>query len=344
MNGVTFNQHSNNSMSRRLDRKSFIRSVAVAGIGLGMLGRYGLQAKSFAPITGKRIGIIGLDTSHSEVFCRMINEMGAEGLGYRVTVAYHPASNRDVLNLVPSVSKALTDAGVTLVNSMDALLDACDVVLLETIDGGPHLEQVLPVFEAKKRVFIDKPLAASLPGARAIASASERYGTPFFSSSSLRFDPNVQQVMQGSVGKVNGADVYTPAELEESHLDMAWYAIHGLEMLYAVLGPGCQQVSRIYTPEADVVTGVWTDGRIGTVRGVRKWPVGIAGTAFGEKGTAPLGPFSDQAYRGLVTQIVQFFDTGIAPVKPADTLEMFAFMEAADRSRKRNGKAVALDV
>src|SRR5690606_38676934 len=99
---------------------------------------------------------------------------------------------------------------------------------------------------------------------------------------------------QGVVGRVNGADVYTPAELEENHLDMAWYAIHGLEMLYTVLGAGCQQVSRIYTPEADVITGVWADGRIGTVRGVRKWPVDIAGMAFGEKGTAPLGPFSDK--------------------------------------------------
>src|SRR5690606_29893086 len=136
----------------------------------------------------------------------------------------------------------------------------------------------------------------------------------------------------------------TPAELEENHPDMAWYAIHGLEMLYAVLGTGCKQVSRVYTPEADVVTGIWADGRIGTVRGVCKWPVGIAGTAFGEKGTATLGPFSDKAYEGLVSQIVRFFDTGIPPVRPSDTLEMFAFMEAADRSRKRNGKAVRLDV
>jgi len=331
-------------MNAILNRRTFIRSAVVAGVGLGMLGRYDVLGKALAPKAGKRIGIIGLDTSHSEVFCRMINGMGDAGLDFRVTVAYHPATNRDVLNLVPSVSKALTDQGVTLVDSMEKLLDTCDVVLLETIDGNPHLQQALPVFEAKKRVFIDKPLSASLAGAKAIVAASERYRTPFFSSSSLRFDPNVQQVMQGSIGRVNGADVYTPAELEEIHLDMAWYAIHGLEMLYAVLGPGCQRVSRTFTPDADMIMGVWADGRIGTVRGVRKWPVGIAGTAFGEKGTAPLGPFSDQAYQGLVSQIIQFFDTGVPPVNAADTLEMFAFMEAADRSKKRNGKAVRLDV
>src|SRR5699024_11183484 len=135
---------------------------------------------------------------------------------------------------------SLRKKGVEIVNSMDALLSACDAVLLETIDGGFHLEQVIPVFEAKKRVFIDKPLSATLKGARAIVDASERYVTPFFSSSSLRFDPNVQKVLSGSIGNVKGADVYTPAEVESRHLDMAWYAIHGLEMLYTVMGMGCE--------------------------------------------------------------------------------------------------------
>src|SRR5690606_37654980 len=153
---------------------------------------------------GKRIGIIGLDTSHSEVFTRMINDGGTDSDGFRVTIAYHPPTNRDVLNLSPSVSEDLKKMGVRIVDSMEALLSACDVVLLETIDGGPHLEQVIPVFEAGKRVFIDKPLSATWAGARDIVAASARYGTPFFSSSSLRFDPNVQQVISGSIGAVNG--------------------------------------------------------------------------------------------------------------------------------------------
>jgi len=323
-----------------LTRRAFIQAAALAsGAALALRGENGASA---SPVSGKRVGIIGLDTSHSEVFCRMINDLGAKGAGYRVTVAYHPPTNRDVLNLVPSVSKALTDMGIRLVDRMQDLLDACDVVLLETIDGHPHLEQATAVFEAGKPVFIDKPLSASLTGAKAIAAAAAHYGTPFFSSSSLRFDPNVQQVARGSIGRVIGADVYTPAEIDENHLDMAWYAIHGLEMLYTVLGPGCRQVSRYYTDEMDIVTGVWADGRIGTLRGVRKWPAGIAGTAFGERGTAPLGPFSDQAYQGLVAQILQFFDSGTPPVDPTVTLEMFAFMEAADRSRKRGGKMVKI--
>lgn len=327
-------------MDNSQNRRSFIKAAAALGIGLA--GATPAWAYSEGVPTGKRIGIIGLDTSHSEAFARMINALGADGLGYRVTVAYHPPANKDVLKLSPSISEALTRLGVKLVNSMDALLSECDAVLLETIHGQSHLAQARAVFEAKKRVFIDKPLSVSLEGAKAILAASEKNAVPFFSSSSLRFDPNVLKVAGGSIGRVIGADVFTPAELEKEHLDMAWYAIHGLEMLYAVMGPGCEKVSRLYTDEADVITGVWKDGRIGTVRGIRKWPVGIAGTAFGEKGTAPLGPFSDAAYNQLVRQIVRFFDTGTPPVAPADTLEMFAFMEAADKSRRKNGAMVKI--
>lgn len=324
------------------NRRAFVKAASVAIAGAGVLHHSLLQARPLAVAKGKRIGVIGLDTSHSEVFTRMINTGGAEMRGYQVVAAYHPATNRDILNLRPQMAAAVQKHGALLVNSMDELLDACDVVLLETIDGVPHLEQALPVLKAGKPVFIDKPLSATLEGAKAIVAASEKYKTPFFSSSSLRFDENVQKVRSGSIGRVTGADVFTPAEMEPSHLDMAWYALHGLEMLYAVLGRGCVSVTRLYQQDTDIIVGTWEDGRMGTVRGVRKWPVGIAGTAFGEKGTAALGPFSEAAYQQLVGQIIQFFDSKVPPVSAAETLELFAFMHAADESRRNQGRPVAL--
>ena len=307
----------------------------MAGTTLGLSGY--AAATTIRPGKVKRVGMVGLDTSHSQVFTRMINELHPAESSYRVTVAYQPPENRDIIGLYPKIADAVSKMGVKLVNSMEALLAACDVVMLETVDGVPHLDQALEIFKAGKRTFIDKPLSATRHGAQAIVEASEKYGVPFFSSSSLRFDPNVQQVVGGSIGRVLGADVFTPAKLESQHLDMAWYAIHGLEMLYTTLGPGCKRVSRIYTENADLITGIWNDGRMATIRGVRNHPAGIAGTAFGEKGTAPLGPFSQKVYLELVKQILSFFDTGIPPVSPAETLEMFAFMHAADESRRRNG-------
>ncbi len=290
---------------------------------------------------GKRIGIIGLDTSHSEVFTKMINSGEVAG-GYKVVAAY-PHGSPDIpeaLKIKPGVIAAVKNMGVEIVDSIDDLLKKVDVVLLETIDGRPHYEQALPVLKAGKRMFIDKPLAATLADAKKIFAASRKYNSPVFTSSALRFDPTVQKVVNGTIGKVTGADVYTPAVIEDRHLDMAWYGIHGVEMLFTVMGPGCKSVSRTYQEGTDLLVGTWEDGRIGTVRGIRTGSANIAGTAFGDKGIASLGPFS--SYVPLVDKIIAFFDTGVPPVSEAETLEIFHFMHAADVSRKEKGKLIPI--
>ncbi|UJH90101.1 hypothetical protein LZ575_14415 [Antarcticibacterium sp. 1MA-6-2] len=205
----------------------------------------------------------------------------------------------------------------------------------------PTMNRHYLVLRAGKRMFIDKPVAATLKDAKRIYTAANKFKTPIFTSSALRFDANVQKVVQGSIGKVMGADVYTPGALERGHLDLAWYAIHGVEMLFTVMGKGCTSVSRIHQQGTDVITGVWEDGRIGTVRAIREGASNIAGTAFGEKGIAPLGPFS--TYDPLIKQIISFFETGEPPVSEAETIEIFSFIKAADVSKEKDGLAINLN-
>jgi predicted dehydrogenase len=325
-----------------MNRRDFIYSSILSSSALAVHARDFSMSRQVE--NGKRIGIIGLDTSHSEVFTRMIHGGSSDMMGYRVVAAYGQGS-KDIpsaLQLKQGVTAKVREMGVEIVDSIGALLEKVDVVLLESNDGRVHLEQAMPVFKAGKRFFIDKPVAANLEGARAIFRAAEQHHTPIFSSSALRYDPNVRKVAEGAIGNVTGADVYTPAEIEPHHSDLAWYAIHGVEMLFSVMGPGCKSVSRTYRDGADVTVGVWDDGRIGTVRGIRNGASNIAGTAFGTKGISPLGPFA--GYEPLVKQIIAFFETGKVPVSPAETIEIFSFIEAADLSRRKDGKTVHLDV
>lgn len=326
---------------KSLNRRSFIKNSALAGAGIGFFHSAG--AFGFSTAThSKRIGIIGLDTSHSEVFTKIINNGGPEMAGYKVVAAY-PHGSKDIpaaLKVKPAIIEAVKAMGVEIVDSIAALIKRVDVVLLETVDGRPHLEQALPVMQAGKRMFIDKPMAATLEDVRKLYAASKKYQAPIFSSSALRYDANVIKVVSGSIGKVTGADVYTPAEIEPNHLDMAWYGIHGIEMLFTIMGPGCKTVTRIHQEGTDFLTGVWDDGRIGSVRAIRKGAKGIAGIAFGEKGIAPLGPFS--SYDPMISQIIDFFETGKPPVSEAETMEIFKFMHAADISRNRNGAPILL--
>lgn len=147
--------------------------------------------------------------------------------------------------------------GVEIVDSIDELLSKVDFVLLETNDGRPHFEQALPVLKAGKRMFIDKPIAHNLKDAERIFQASEKYKTPIFSSSALRYEDNLVKAKAGVYGKVLGVDVYTPAQIDPHHLDMAWYGIHGVEMLFSLMGAGCEEVIRTHTEGADVITGRW---------------------------------------------------------------------------------------
>lgn len=294
--------------------------------------------------TYQRVGIIGLDTSHSPAFAKVLNDPDAaeDVAGFRVVAAY-PYGSRDIessVSRIPQYTAELQEMGVEIVDSIDELLNKVDVVLLETNDGRPHYEQLLPVLKAGKRVFVDKPIAGSLTDAIRIFDAAEEYGIPIFSSSSLRYMANAQAVRNGALGKVTGAEAYSPAILEPTHPDLFWYGVHGVETLFTVMGTGCDSVQRIMNDGTDIVICTWSDGRIGTFRGIREGKAGYGGRAYGEEGIMDLGPY--EGYRPLVVEIVKYFRTGVPPIEPAETLEIFAFMEAADESKRQNGAVVQL--
>ncbi|GHB68972.1 Gfo/Idh/MocA family protein [Persicitalea jodogahamensis] len=324
-------------MKNTQDRRTFIKSATLAGIGLSYadFGNPGSAA-------GKRVGIIGLDTSHSVAFAKVLNaaEPNAAYQGYRVVAAY-PKGSSDIessTKRVPEYTETVKNLGVEIVNSIPDLLDKVDVVLLETNDGRPHLEQVLPVLKAGKRVFVDKPVAGSLTDAVAIFAASERYNVPLFSASSLRYIKGVQDLDKSTV---LGADTFSPATLEKTHPDLFWYGIHGVETLFTAMGAGCRSVKRIHTDLTDIVIGTWADGRVGTFRGTRSGKHEYGGTVFTQNGNVVLGPYA--GYEPLLQEIVKFFESGKPPVSSQETLEIYAFMEAADESKRQAGAAVTLE-
>ena len=284
-----------------------------------------------------KIGMIGLDTSHCLAFAELLNqqEPDPEVAGCRVVLVY-PKGSPDIessVTRVPDYTVKIKALGVEVCDDLDTMISQVDAVLLETNDGRPHLEQVAPVLKAHKPVFIDKPVAGSLADAIAIFELAKYYDTPVFSSSSLRFSKTVQEIRNGSIGNVMGCDTWSPCSLEATHPDLYWYGIHGCETLFTVMGAGCESVVRTSTRDFEQVTGVWSGGRIGTFRGIRAGGSGYGGTAFGSKSIASLGEYG--GYRPLVLEIVKFFRTGQPPVSAEETIDLYAFMEAADESKRQ---------
>jgi len=328
----------------RYSRRNFVRDAAALGMGLGFTHVSLPAFASGSEATSGRIGIIGLDTSHSIAFTKALNAADAADKykGFRVVAAY-PRGSADIessTKRIPGYIEDVKKLGVEIVDSIADLLKKVDFVLLETNDGRPHLEQGLEVMKAGKPLFIDKPVAGTLSDAIALYTLSEKLKVPFFSSSSLRYMESAQEAASGKVGKILGADCFSPATLEPTHPDLFWYGIHGVETLYTVMGTGCQSVTRTQTAGTEVVVGVWEDGRIGTFRGTRTGKHEYGGTAYGEKGPLTLGPY--KGYDNLLDRIIAFFKSGELPITPKETLEIYTFMEAADESKRKDGKAILL--
>ena len=293
-----------------------------------------------------RVGIIGTDTSHVPAFTKMLNDSSAPNFipGARVVAAYKGGS-KDIQQSISRVdnyaSEIASKYGVEIVPDIATLLAKVDAVMLTSVDGRPHLEQARPVIAAHKPLFIDKPLAASYSDAKEIARLAREAGVPWFSASSLRWS-EITETMK--FDDARSVIAWGPGPLEEHHqqLDLGWYAIHPIEILFTLLGPGCEEVSRIETADGDLITGKWKGGRTGAVQTLK--PYGSYGAVVFRAGGKVIQspPKPKTGYEELVSQIVKFFQTRQPPVDNEVTLEIFAFMDAAQRSKQSAGALVKL--
>ena len=297
-------------------------------------------ARAAEPVKPIRAGIIGLDTSHVVEFTKLLNNPKATGeLAEMKIVAAYPGGSQDIpssRDRVKGYTDTLRGMGVEIVDSIDELLKRVDVVLLESVDGRPHLAQARPVIAAGKPLFIDKPMAASLADAMRIFRLAKEKNVPCFSASSLRFGAGVQGVRNGTAGfgDVRSCTAWGPVHVEPHHPELFWYGIHGVETLFTIMGPGCKTVTRV---APDKVVGVWKDGR----QGIFLAKEGYGAKVEGSKKSGEAGKY--EGYKPLVVEIVKFFKTGKPPVDAEETLEILAFMEAAEESKHQGGAPVSIE-
>ncbi len=317
-----------------------------------------ITAFALAPLVGVcgdeltmpiRVGFIGLDSSHCTAFTEILNREGNTGdlAGVRVVAAF-PGGNPNFplsRDRVQGYTEQMRSMDVEIVDSIESLLTKVDVVVLGSVDGSQHLAQIEPVFRAGKPVFIDKPLAHNLADALKIQQLGKKYDVPWFSASALRFQEKLQTLMKNRndvLGDVVGCDSFGQSRAGIGHADLAWYGVHGIETLYTIMGPGCISVTRLQTDKSEQVTGLWENGRIGTYRGIREHThqTGFGATVFGTKSIQQISLPAD--YEGLVVEICRFFKTRQPPISEDVTIEIFAFIEAADESKHMGGIPVTL--
>ena len=317
-----------------------------------------------------RIGILGMDNYQAVEYVQFYNSPQAAGdlAGLRVTAVYpvtsadYPGSaaftERWKQQMVASHQNSKDpQPPAEFVDSIDELLERCDAVMIWSLDGRQHLAQATPVLSAGKPLFIGRPLASSPEDAAAIMKLAAETKTPCWSCSQHRFSPGFSGMRDHpEVGRVLGCDVYGGYDVKATAADAFTRSLHSIETLYTIMGPGCVKVACTSTPTAESITAVWSDGRVGTYRGVKEGAVKYSATVFGDKGVSTAGiyghgvpmqgivPTNDtyMGYRGLAIEMARFFKGAPAPVGPAEMLEIFALLQAAETSRAQNGSVVEL--
>jgi len=317
--------------------RSLSMSRALLGV-VAILAGLAVQAEE-APRTVLRAGMIGLTTSHVPAFTNLLNDPNATGdladvkvvAGFTGGMEDNPSS----WDRREKYTEELRKKGVEIYDSIPEMVKHVDVVFLEEVDGRPHLEMARPVIEAGKPLFIDKPLGGSLADCIEIFRLAKEKNVPCFSSSSTRFASGFQAVRNGTApfGQIKSCTATSPMSIESHHPDLFWYGIHGCEILFTIMGTGCQTVTR-EGPEK--VVGVWADGRVGTFVGSKTYGAEVVGT----ESSGNAGGY--EGYKPMVIEICKFFKTGKPPVSMEETLEIYTFMEAADESKRQGGKPVSM--
>lgn len=295
-----------------------------------------------------RIGLIGLDTSHAEEFTLRLNDPANPNHipGGRVVAAF-PTSSPDLpesASRVGGYTATLRDKyGVKILGSIAEVCAATDAVMILSLDGRPHLAQATDVIAGGKPFFLDKPVAASLKDAVDIYKLAEAAKVPLFSASAVRWYPGVLEVANAEPVPARGAVSYGPAPILPHHPDLFFYGIHPVESLFVTMGEGCQTVSRTSSAALSVVTGTWAGDRLGTLYALHSQPIGSAHYKVVRFGAQEVFEQKSQGdYTPMLREIIKFFQTKQPPVSARQTLEIYAFMEAAEESKRLGGKKVSL--
>jgi hypothetical protein len=291
-----------------------------------------------------KLGMLDFDTSHVVEFTRRLNHVGTDAEQFvegATVVIGCPGESKLSPERVAGFTDQMKKFGVPLVDKPEDMIGKVDAVLVESVDGTVHYERARPFLEAGIPCYVDKPFTCSVADARKILELAEKKKLPVFSSSSLRYAPEVvEYVADAKHGKVLGCVAYSPCSLSpipERNAGLFHYGIHGVEVLYTLMGPGCQRVTATHEKGVDVVSGQWKDGRVGTFRGIRDGAAPYGFVAFAEKGVQAVAIGTKFIYRELLKRIVETFKTGKPALDPAVTLEIVAFIEAANTSGANHG-------
>lgn len=290
-----------------------------------------------------KVALIGLDTSHTVEFARRMQapdcaeDQKVHGMEAITCLRFEtPFQDKEGLD---KRQAQIEEWGVKVTEDFDEAIDGCHAIMLEINDGAYHLEYFKKCAALGKPIFLDKPLADNIENARKIYDMAKEKSIRVFSSSSLRYIPNLDQAAE-EVPEAMYASMYGPVGVAPAGSSIVWYGVHAFEMLERAMGIGAKSVFA-RKDEAGVVAVVdYPDAR----RGVVELTVGVysyGGLVRDKKKVFPFIADTKRLYTVELEHVIEFFRGGPPAASMEDALEIMAMLDAAEKS-SQSGKTIAL--
>lgn len=293
-----------------------------------------------------RIGMIGLDTSHSIAFTKCLQapdvppEQHVDGARVVSCMRFEtPFQDKAGLD---ERQKQMEAMGVEVTEDFDHAVAECEAIMLEINDPSLHLEYFTRCAKLGKPIFLDKPMADNAANARKIYDIAKANNVKVFSASSLRFVPPLIEAIEAvkAVGEVKYTSTYGPLGKAPAGSSIVWYGVHAFEMLQRAMGLGAKGVFARRDSVGVVSIVDYGEGKRGVVE-LTEGAYSYGGSVRNEKKAVPFAVNNALLYPLELREIVKFFAGGEPPVTLDDALEVTSMLDAAERS-VASGKTEAL--
>lgn len=282
----------------------------------------------------KKIGFVDyyLSEWHANNYPAWIAEACARlGVEYRIAYAWAE-------EFVSPVDGRNTDEwcaqfGAERCETLAELCERSDViVVLAPSNPETHLRFAEEVLRYGKPTYIDKTFAPDLATAKRIFALGEQYGTPFFSSSALRFATELDAYENCRQIFVTGSG----ATIEE-------YIIHMLEMAVKKLGAGAEKIKAERFGAQTLLHVAYGDDRCANLLFARSLPYALYMSDGEPKGARPVyTQVQSKFFDGLIESMLRFFETGEICFDVTETLEVMKLREGAVLAERHMGEWIDL--
>lgn len=211
--------------------------------------------------------------------------------------------------------------------SIEEVIEKSDALIVLSPDNC-EMHGILAELPLKsgKRTYIDKTFAPSKKEAESIFAVAEKYGTPCYSTSALRFASEYQPYMNN---KVNAAAFWGPNDINT-------YSIHQLEPMVMLMKGKVKKVMAAVKEKWVELSMEWEDGRFSSLLCTGGSSPFIANLCL-DTGCETVNVTSEYFPR-FIDNLIHFFETGEMPVSHEETIEIMAAREAGLKAMEHPGE------